>query len=131
MIAASIEWELLDAGYEVLGPAATVEEAEALAERSRPDLAFIDINLAGQDEGVALARSLKVRLGIPAVFVTGQITQARQASDAAVGVLSKPFHFDSLVQTVTVATALAEGRRPARLPRGLEVFDSGCFAAAS
>ncbi|HEY8618106.1 response regulator [Phenylobacterium sp.] len=122
MIAASIEWELLDAGYDVLGPASSVAEAERLAAEHRPDLALVDINLAGHDEGVALARDLKARLGVPSVFVTGQLAQARQASDAALGVLTKPFHFDALVETVPVAAALARGRRPARLPRGLEVF---------
>jgi DNA-binding response OmpR family regulator len=131
MIAASIEWELLDAGYDVLGPAGCVAEAEALAAASRPDLALIDINLAGHDEGVSLARTLKSRQGVPCVFVTGQVTQARQASDAALGVLTKPFNFRSLVETVPVAAALAEGRRPTRLPRGLEVFGDCSIAQAS
>ena len=131
MIAASIEWELIDAGYDVLGPAHCAEEAESLSAGRRPDLARIDNNLAGHDEGVGLARSLKSRHGIPAVFVTGQVAQARQARDAAVGVLSKPFNFRALVQTVPVACALAEGRSPARLPHGLEVFKPPQVARAS
>lgn len=131
MIAASIQWELEDAGYDVLGPAAGVSEAEALARQTRPDLAFIDINLAGHDEGVALARELKARLGVPSIFVTGQLAQARQASDAALGVLPKPFNFQSLVQTVPVAQALEQGRRPARLPLGLELFTPWPVAQAS
>lgn len=122
MIAASIEWELIDAGFEVLGPALSVDEALELAQARRPDLALIDINLAGHDEGVALARDLKRRLGIASVFVTGQVTQARQNCDAALGVLPKPFSFEALVQTVPAAMELLHGRRPDRLPRGFEAF---------
>ncbi|MCR5877554.1 response regulator [Phenylobacterium sp. J367] len=131
MIAASIEWELVDAGYEVLGPAGSVAEAEALTARARPDLALVDINLAGHDEGIGLARALKSRFGLPVIFVTGQHAQARQACDAALGVLTKPFSFRSLVATVPCAMALAAGRRPARLPRGLEVFEVWPVAKAS
>ncbi|HVI32354.1 response regulator [Phenylobacterium sp.] len=131
MIAASIQWELEDAGYEVLGPATGVSEAEALARKTRPDLAFIDINLAGHDEGVALARDLKARLGVPSIFVTGQLAQARQARDAALGVLPKPFNFRSLVQSVPVAEALGQGRQPTRLPHGLELFTPWPVAQAS
>lgn len=124
MIAASIEWELIDAGFEVLGPALTVDEAIEVAQARRPDLALIDINLAGHDEGVALARDLKRHFGVASVFVTGQVVQARQNCDAALGVLPKPFSFDALVDTVPAALELLSGRRPARLPRGFEVFVS-------
>lgn len=122
VIAASMEWELREAGHQVLGPVASVAEAEAAAAEQRPDLAFIDINLAGHDEGVALARDLRRRFGVPSIFVTGQINQARQNSDAALGVLSKPFAFDALVDCVPAAAELVCGQTPARPPRGLEIF---------
>lgn len=122
VIAASIEWELMAAGHEVLGPASSVDEAQELVRRRRPDLAFVDINLAGADEGVGLARDLRRRWGVHSLFVTGQITQARQNSDAALGVLAKPFAFESLVACVPAAAELVSGRTPPRIPRGLEVF---------
>jgi DNA-binding response OmpR family regulator len=122
VIAASIEWELIEAGHEVLGPAAGVDEALALAGASPPDLAFVDINLAGHDEGVGLARELKRRFQVHSLFVTGQVAQARQNADAAVGVLPKPFAFSTLVACVPATAELARGRTPAHLPRELEVF---------
>jgi two-component system, response regulator PdtaR len=131
VIAASIEWELMAAGHEVLGPASSVEEAEALIGRQLPDLALVDINLAGADEGVALARDLKREHGVHSLFVTGQIAQARQNCDAALGVLAKPFAFESLVACVPAAVELIGGRRPARLPRGLEVFQTASGAPRS
>lgn len=128
VIAASMEWELQEAGHQVLGPVASISEAEALATGARPDLAFIDINLAGHDEGVELARTLRQRFGVPSIFVTGQIAQARQASDAALGVLSKPFAFDALVDCVPAAAELVCGRTPARSPRGLEIFQRAAIS---
>lgn len=122
VIAASMEWELREAGHQVLGPVASVAEAEAVTATSRPDLAFIDINLAGHDEGVELARDLRRRMGVPSIFVTGQINQARQNSDAALGVLTKPFAFEALVDCVPAAAELVCGRTPACPPRGLEIF---------
>lgn len=122
VIAASMEWELREAGHQVLGPVASVAEAEAITAASRPDLAFIDINLAGHDEGVELARDLRRRLGVPSIFVTGQINQARQNSDAALGVLTKPFAFEALVDCVPAAAELVCGRIPTCPPRGLEIF---------
>ena len=125
VIAASMEWELMAAGHEVLGPASSVEEADTLVRAQRPDLALVDINLAGADEGVELARDLKRRYGVHSLFVTGQAAQARQNTDAALGVLAKPFAFESLVACVPAAAELMEGRTPSRLPRGLEVFHTG------
>lgn len=122
VIAASMEWELRAAGHDVLGPASSVEEAEALTDGPRPDLAFIDINLSGADEGVELARDLRRRFGVPCIFVTGQIAQARQNRDAALGVLSKPFAFEALVDCVPAVAQMVCGQTPARPPRGLEIF---------
>ena len=48
LIAMLVEDALIDAGAEVLGPAATVEEALALFESGNPNAAVLDINLAGQ-----------------------------------------------------------------------------------
>lgn len=135
VIAASIEWELLEAGHEVLGPAASVAEVEALTVKAKPDIAFIDINLSGHDEGIGVARDLKHRLGVDSLFVTGQLAQARQNRDAALGVLPKPFAFESLVDCVPALAELASGRMPDRTPRGLEIFRTpvgrtGCEATA-
>lgn len=110
------------AGHQVLGPANCVEDAHALANGQRPDLALVDINLAGHDEGVELARDLLRRYGVHSLFVTGQINQARQNSDAALGVLVKPFAFEALVACVPVAAELISGQAPSRLPHGLEIF---------
>lgn len=117
---------LREAGHEVAGPAATVDEAVRLAEAGA-DLALVDINLAGTEEGPRLARALWALFGVPSLFVTAQPEQARQHKDAAVGVLAKPFVARELVQSVPVARAAAVGGGEARSwrPKNLELFRPG------
>ena len=47
LIAMELEERLQELGYEVLGPVATVEEAERAIAETRPDAALLDANLAG------------------------------------------------------------------------------------
>jgi DNA-binding response OmpR family regulator len=122
LIATSIQWELVDAGHEVVGPAATLAEAELLATEEQPDLALVDINLAERGDGVVLARRLKTA-GVPSIFVTGQINEARQARDCALGLLLKPFPFEALGRVVEAAASLVAGRAQVNTPRCLELFD--------
>jgi DNA-binding response OmpR family regulator len=126
MIACAMAMELQDAGHEVLGPAYCVEEAEELVASQIPDLAVVDINLAGHDEGIALARRLRAEWGVPCYFVSGQVAQARANCDAALGVLPKPFEFKALIESIRVAEDLITGRPPRALPRGLELFAAVC-----
>ena len=118
---------LREAGHQVSGPAATVDEAVRLAEQTHADLALVDINLAGTEEGPRLARALWALFGVPSLFVTAQPEQARQHKDAAVGVLAKPFAARELVQSVPVAHAAASGEEEeprSWRPRNLELFRS-------
>lgn len=124
LIATSIQWELVDAGHEVVGPAATLAEAELLATEEQPDLALVDINLSERGDGVLLARRLKI-VGVPSIFVTGQINEARQARDAALGLVLKPFPFETLGRVVEAAAGLISGLNSVSPPRCLEVFDGG------
>jgi len=120
LIAASMEWELRDAGYEVLGPAADAAQAEALCAEHHPDLALVDINLAERGDGIALARQL-TRAGVTSVFVSGQIWDARENCDAALGLIAKPFAVERLPEAVDAALALLGGGRPV-IPPCLELF---------
>ena len=114
---------LREAGHTVSGPATTVDDAVRLAEETHADLALVDINLCGTDEGPRLARALWALFGVPSLFVTAQPEQARQHKDAAVGVLTKPYAAGELVQSVPVARAVADGEEPRTWrPRNLELF---------
>ena len=124
IVALSAAGVLEEAGHEVLGPALGVEEALAIAREGRPDLALVDINLAGGVEGVELARVLQRELGVRSLFVSGQTAAARSNRDAALGLLKKPYDPASLAGAVPAAEALMQGRTPPPppVPRALELF---------
>jgi DNA-binding NtrC family response regulator len=69
LLAFEMQEILSDAGYEIVGPAATVAKALALIDAREPHAAFLDCNLDGEDAAaVALALTAK---SIPFVVVTG------------------------------------------------------------
>lgn len=70
LIAADLTAMLARAGCEVLGPGATLAEAQSLARSAgRIDAAVLDLNLLG-DSSLPLAEALLAR-GVPVVVVTG------------------------------------------------------------
>jgi DNA-binding NtrC family response regulator len=64
-------------GHEVVGIALSGPQALRLAEQARPDLALVDVRLQGGADGVAVARELHGRLGVPPVFVTANPAACR------------------------------------------------------
>ena len=127
IIATDTAETLIEAGHDVAGPVCTVEDAIRVAETHRPDLALIDVNLHGRQEGPALARFLSERYGIPCLFVTAQPALAREHRSAAVGVLAKPFAGRDLVASVAAAHGDDEPR--SWRPRNLELFDDDVVSA--
>jgi DNA-binding response OmpR family regulator len=69
LIAMELGERLADMGFDVLGPARTLAEAEAALASARPDAALLDVNVAGQSS-VALGVELAAR-GVPVAFCTG------------------------------------------------------------
>lgn len=124
LIAASA---LEDEGHQIVGPAYDDEQAMALAETQSADIALVDINLAGHDEGISLARSLLKLHGIASVFVSGQLEAARSNADAALGLLRKPYEPGDLALSVSIAQAMLNGGPvlPIRVPASLEIFSPG------
>lgn len=76
-------------GYAVLGPAATIEAAEALVGRETPDAALLDGVLEGRSSA-GLAATLAGR-GVPFAFVTGDDRIVGLAKElCATPLLTKP-----------------------------------------
>lgn len=61
---------LADMGYEVLGPAHSIAEAEAVIARDTPDAALLDASLAGGVSSVPLGVALLAK-GVKVAFCTG------------------------------------------------------------
>jgi len=81
-------------GYRVAGPVSTGEEALALAQAERPDIALLDIRLAGHMDGIQTATRLKQWRDIPVIFLTAhsdQETLKRASAVGPFGYILKPF----------------------------------------
>ncbi|RYE67901.1 MAG: response regulator, partial [Oxalobacteraceae bacterium] len=91
ILALLAEIALEEDGHEIIGPAYDVAGALLLAQNHGIDIAFVDINLDGHDEGVGLAQTLYEQFNIHSLFVSGQIDVAKANSGYALGLLSKPY----------------------------------------
>ena len=122
LIALVLELELRGAGHRGARPGGHAGGG-ARARRGNPARAGADRHQpeAGGD-GVALARTLRDRHGVPSLFVSGQAPDALAAKDAALGLVRKPYAPEDVARAVEVVAELLRGRRPARLPPGLELF---------
>ncbi|SFO32702.1 Response regulator receiver domain-containing protein [Chitinophaga sp. YR627] len=59
IVASNLQQVLQRSGYEVIGIAASAQEAEAHLQRDRPDIVLLDIRLQGERSGIDIARKLK------------------------------------------------------------------------
>lgn len=122
LLAAGLAMMVESAGHQVVGHAVTVRAAMDLARSHFPDLTMMDIDLGLGGSGIAAARGMKKHHGLVSLFVTEHPDRARQAADAALGVLVKPIDSDAVVRALEVASLLMAGRTPGDLPAGLELF---------
>ena len=109
-------------GHRAIGPAASADEALELTRTDRPELAFIDIGIAGERDGIAVASALTEQHGTACIFLTAQADRARTARDVALGVIAKPYDPRDVLHAVDVVAAIRQGQIPAEVPRRLELF---------
>ncbi len=103
--------EILErAGFEVCAEARDGEEAVALAESEKPDLAILDVKMPRLD-GIEAARRILTDRPIPIVMLTayGQQELVSRAVEAGVfGYLVKPFRETDLLPAIAAARARHE-----------------------
>jgi DNA-binding response OmpR family regulator len=114
--------ELEDAGYHVMDLTERPEEALDAVSRAKPDLALVNINLHGRNDGIALAGQLAA-MGIPVLFISGQVSRAHSAQSVAIGSLPKPYNCADMVLAVNYLLAHLKGDETQPRPPSLEVFD--------
>ena len=114
--------ELEDAGYQVMELTSHCHEGLEAARTGKPDFALVNIELQGRDDGIELAHDLKA-LGIPVLFISGQVSRARSARSVAVGSLPKPYRTADMVGAVDYLLRHLRGEPTPPKPEGLEVFE--------
>jgi two-component system, response regulator PdtaR len=101
LIAMELEYRLMEAGIAVVGTAVTAEEALAIAKSEKPDLAIMDIRLAGRRDGVDAAIELFSTYGIRSIFASAHAdtdTRRRAAPASPIGWLQKPYQAEELLR---------------------------------
>jgi CheY-like chemotaxis protein len=105
------------AGHHVVADAASFDDVSDLAQTLRPDLAFVDLQLAKGSSGIEAAKLIRNRWPeTTIVFVTANPKQLPNDFCGAHGVIPKPF---SRLGMAAALKYIAEGVRnpPPRTPR--------------
>ena len=89
LVAMLVEDTLADAGVVVLGPVATVAEALSLLGAQRPDLAVLDLNLAGETSEPVADRLIAME--VPFVVASGYGAAGLPQRLSGIPVLAKPY----------------------------------------
>ncbi|MCF8505042.1 MAG: response regulator [Caulobacter sp.] len=121
LVAMALKEELEERGYRVLDLAVRHQEALALARATPVDLALVNIDLAGDDDGSALAWDLKA-IGVPVIFISGQENRVEQVREAAIASMPKPYNAFDLVEAVGYVFRQLAGGPPEPVPPKLNVF---------
>ena len=101
LVSMLIEDMLTDMGAVVVGPAATLDEALALATTESIDIALLDVNLAGKPI-FAVADALRDR-GVAFIFASGYGEAGIIESHRGAPVLQKPFREADLARALAAA----------------------------
>ena len=94
LIASYIQEVLEESGFTISGVASSGPEAMSLASASPPDLALVDIKLAGPMDGIEVAQLMRSQFNVRSIFLSGVCdpeTMERAKSATPLGFLEKPF----------------------------------------
>ncbi len=127
-VAQDLKCRLEGLGYEVAGITNSAEQAVGLAERLRPDLVLMDIQLAGEMDGIQAGEQIR-KLRVPLVYVSGNcdgpVLQRAQRTEPY-GYLLKPCRTEDLRISVELSLQRyrAEQEREVLLERFRDVLAS-------
>ena len=92
LLAMDIEAMVEDSGHHVVAEAASLAQVEALPDRIRPQLAFVDLHLAHGSNGLDVSDLIQRRWpDALIVFLTANVSKIPADFGGAHGVIAKPF----------------------------------------
>lgn len=109
LLALELEALMLEQGFEIVGCAASAEDAVRLAREHRPDLTLLDMNLNDGLTGPAIAKIVCDEQLSSVIFVTAQANLLPDDLCGALGVVEKPYQADILTRAVSFAVACIRG----------------------
>ncbi|MBU1324169.1 MAG: response regulator [Alphaproteobacteria bacterium] len=116
LLAMELELILLDGGCEVVGVAVDARGAIAVAEREKPDLALVDVNLMDGMTGPQIAHRLVAEQGAAVIFLTANPEQIPDGFSGALGAVCKPFDEQTIRAVVGFARQFITTRTVGALP---------------
>lgn len=117
ILAMELELVLGDAGCDVVGCAMDRTSAFEIAERERPTLALVDVNLLDGLTGPQIAHRLVSEYGTAVVFLTANPEQIPDGFAGALGAVSKPFDEQTIKAVVAFARRFILTRTVSDPPR--------------
>lgn len=112
IVADDLNWNLMQLGYEVVGIAASGDEAVSIADERRPEIVLMDIQLQGAMSGTEAAQVIHGRTGAAIIFITAFaavfVRDPERMQPPGI-CLSKPF---STVQLKAALRAIVSQARP-------------------
>jgi len=114
LIATNLKLILQDMGYAPFDPVGTKEQALEILQKQKPDLALLDINLQGKQDGIVIGEYIRQHIQIPFIFLTSNadkptISAAKSTLPAAY--LIKPFTEDDIYAAIEIALELFAGNK--------------------
>jgi two-component system, response regulator PdtaR len=94
LVASYIRAVLEESGFIIAGVASSGPEAISLVAAGPPDLALVDIKLAGPMDGIEVAELMRARFNVYSIFLSGvddPATMERAGHVDHLGFLEKPF----------------------------------------
>jgi FixJ family two-component response regulator len=107
-VAAGLTMLLQSWGAEVIGPVATISDAERMASERRPNVAIVDINLRGGERSHGLIDRLHQQ-GVGVVVMTGHADVSLPLT-TGITILQKPMREELLLESLRRARA-HQGRK--------------------
>jgi len=117
IVALDLRLQLQELGYQVVGVAASGQQAIDDAARLQPQLILMDVRLQGPLDGIAAAQAIRQRQDVPLIFLTSHSdddTVNRAARTAPYGYLTKPYQIKELRAGIEVALTKARMERQLR-----------------
>jgi len=106
IIAADLSLQLTKLNYEVIGIQTRAEDALKTVEQNRPDLILMDINLAGEMDGIQASAQILKTSKVPVIFLTSNTDDAsfqRAIETKPYAFLAKPFQKANLERGIELA----------------------------
>ena len=122
LLATELEFLVAEVGCNAVGLAMSSDEAVAMANDLRPDLALVDVHLRDGPTGVEVARTIHDNCGGVALFMTANVKRLPDDFAGACGVIGKPYSEHGVKTALAYLTiCLREGHAPGPPPIGLEL----------